>query len=243
MRNAVDRYVERLLSRRRPGPFAPTEDDLAIARTAIDLLAASPDADGPRAEFVADLRARIAAQDVAVDAAEPRPAAARSASRGVPGRRRVLVATALTATGAAAGIGVDNLLTRQPAAGPTATDSSITPAHGAWQSVVATADLPEGSVLSFDLGSVAGFVQRVSGRVQAISAICTHQGCRLDLAPGRDQLACPCHGATFALTGQSLTHPRSVNALPPLPRLAVRESDGHIQIYAPATASTNPADA
>jgi cytochrome b6-f complex iron-sulfur subunit len=93
-------------------------------------------------------------------------------------------------------------------------------------------------VLSFDLGSVTGLARRVSGRVQAVSAICTHQGCRLDLAPGRDQLACPCHGATFALTGQSLTHPRSVRALPPLPRLAVRESGGHVQIYAPAPNSS-----
>lgn len=234
MRNSIDGYVERLLSRRRPEPFSPTEDELAMARTAIDLLATSPDADGPREEFVADLRARIAAQDDA-----PRPAPARPSSWRTPGRRRVLTATALTAAGAAAGIGVNDLLTVQPAAvaaapAATATDDAITPARGIWQNVVAAADLPEGGVLSFDLGAVTGFVRRVSGRVQAISAICTHQGCRLDLTPARDQLACPCHGATFALTGQSLTHPRSTRALPPLPRLAVRESDGHIQIYAPA---------
>jgi nitrite reductase/ring-hydroxylating ferredoxin subunit len=230
MRNAVDRYVERLLRRRRPKSFAPTQDDLAITRTAIDLLSASPDADGPREDFVADLRARIAAQDTA-----PQPAPA-PGSWHAPGRRRVLAATALTATGAAAGAGVDHLLTRQPGTGPTATDSAITPTRGAWQSVAATADLPEGAVLSFDLGTVTGFVQRVSGHVQAISAICTHQGCRLDLTPGRDRLACPCHGATFALTGESLTHPNTMRALRPLPRLAVRESEGQIQIYAPAPA-------
>jgi len=174
MRNAVDRYVERLLSRRRPEPFAPSEDDLAIARTALDLLAASPDADGPREDFVAGLRARIAAQDTA-----PRPAPERAGFRRAPERRRVLMATALTATGAAAGVGVDHLLTRQPATGPAATDSAITPVRGTWRSVAATADLPEGAVLSFDLGSMTGFVRRVSGRVQAISAIGTHQGCRL----------------------------------------------------------------
>jgi nitrite reductase/ring-hydroxylating ferredoxin subunit len=232
MRDAVDRYVVRLLRQRSPKPFAPTQDDLAVARTAIDLMAARPEADGPREEFVADLRARIAAQDTA-----PQPARADSGTRRpAPGRRRVLVATALTAT-AAAGAGVDHLLTRQPAAGPTAepapADSVITPTRGAWQTVAATADLPEGAVLSFDVGAVSGFVRRVSGRLQAISAICTHQGCRLDLTPGRDQLACPCHGATFALTGQSLTHPRTIRPLQPLPRLAVRESDGHIQVFAP----------
>jgi hypothetical protein len=33
MRDAVDRYVERLLRQRSPKPFAPTQDDLAVART------------------------------------------------------------------------------------------------------------------------------------------------------------------------------------------------------------------
>jgi nitrite reductase/ring-hydroxylating ferredoxin subunit len=89
-------------------------------------------------------------------------------------------------------------------------------------------------VLPFDLGAVSGFVRRVSGRVQAVSGICTHQGCRLDLSPSRDQLACPCHGATFTLAGANLTHPlQTGQALPALPRLAVREQNGQVQIYAP----------
>jgi nitrite reductase/ring-hydroxylating ferredoxin subunit len=89
-------------------------------------------------------------------------------------------------------------------------------------------------VFSFDLGAVVGFARRVAGRVQAISGICTHQGCRLALDTPRDTLVCPCHGATFAVTGTPLTHPyRQAVPLPALPRLAVRERDGHIQIYAP----------
>ncbi|MGW1747098.1 Rieske (2Fe-2S) protein [Streptomyces sp. NPDC002092] len=100
--------------------------------------------------------------------------------------------------------------------------------------MAASTDVSEGAVLSFDLGTVTGFVRRVSGRVQAVSGICTHQACRLALSPARDTLACPCHGATFALTGESLTHPKSVRPLPRLPRMAVRETTGHIQVYAPA---------
>jgi nitrite reductase/ring-hydroxylating ferredoxin subunit len=89
-------------------------------------------------------------------------------------------------------------------------------------------------VRPFDLGSVEGFLRRASGRVQAVSGICTHQGCRLDLAAARDKLSCPCHGATFTVAGVNLTHPRqSGGPLPALPRLPVREVGGRIEVYAP----------
>jgi len=89
---------------------------------------------------------------------------------------------------------------------------------------------------AFDLGPVNGFVRRVSGRVQAVSGICTHQGCRLDLSAARDLLTCPCHGATFAMDGANVSHPRPMSSpLPALPRLAVREQNGEIQIYGPTS--------
>lgn len=234
MKSAVDRYVERLLGGRRPKPFAPSQEDLEITRAAIELLAASPDAAGPREDFVQDLQRRIAALDTTAEPATPRPAIRRA-----PGRRRFLAATALAATGTAAGAAVDHALTGRTPGDSGAGDSEITPTHGTWQNVAASADVSEGAVLSFDLGTVTGFLRRTSGRVRAVSGICTHQACRLALSPARDTLACPCHGATFALTGESLTHPKSVRPLPHLPRMAVRETGGHIQVYAPAP--TDPA--
>jgi cytochrome b6-f complex iron-sulfur subunit len=45
-------------------------------------------------------------------------------------------------------------------------------------------------------------------------------------------LNCPCHGATFSVTGAVVRH-RLPMALPPLPRIAVREIDGAIQVFAP----------
>jgi Rieske Fe-S protein len=108
-----------------------------------------------------------------------------------------LTATAVTAGGVVAGVATDRALTDSTTTPSPASDAqgNLSPTVGTWQSVVAAADLPEGAVLPFDLGAVTGFVQRVSGRVQAVSGICTHQGCRLDLEALRDQLACPCHGA------------------------------------------------
>lgn len=235
MRHPVDRYVDRLLRRRRPKPFAPTADELAVVRTAIDLMAAAPDATAPRPAFVEQLRGRLSEQESAEQNAEaPRPA-----WRPSP-RRRFLAAGALTAAGAAAGAAgtvgvVAGRLSASGASGQSSLpETEISPTYGVWRTVMSGADIPEGAVLPFDLGAVTGFLRRVSGRVQAVSGICTHQGCRLDLTDAHDALSCPCHGATFTLAGANLTHPlQTGQSLPALPRLPVRERNGQIQIYAP----------
>jgi nitrite reductase/ring-hydroxylating ferredoxin subunit len=219
--------VNGLLSKRRPRPFAATEQEAAMAGTAIALAAARVGADQPDEAFITGLHRRIA-----VEAAR-QEANARHAGRFAPGRRRVLAATAFTATGAAIGFGVERLTSSGDDTPPP--EAVITPRFGSWQTVAMDDQLPEGAVLSFDLGAVTGFVRRADGRVQAISGICTHQGCRLDLAPSRDKLSCPCHGATFALSGQTLAHPFRVNAkLPALPRLPVRVQNGEVQVYGPS---------
>jgi cytochrome b6-f complex iron-sulfur subunit len=245
MRSAVDRYVEGLLRRRRPRPFAPSEDDLAVARTAIALAAAGPDRLEPDQEFVARLRRRLAreagrgaAGTVEGPARAPEPA---RPSRAVPARRRLLQATALTAGAAVVGAAADHLVAGRPAAPgrPADAQGELKPFTGTWQTVAADADLREGDVLEFDAGNVTGFVRRASGRVQAVSGICTHQGCRLDLASPPDQLVCPCHGATFSVSGQPLAYPAAPDfPMQPLPRLAVRVQDGDIQVYAVAPKST-----
>lgn len=243
MRSAVDRYVEGLLRRRRPRPFAPSEDDLAVTRTAIALAAAGPDGLEPDREFVERLRRNLA-REAGRGAAGTVEGPARAAeparpSRAVPARRRLLQATALTAGAAAVGAAADHLVTRPAAGHPVGAQGELRPFAGTWQTVAADADLPEGGVLEFDAGSVVGFVRRVSGRVQAVSGICTHQGCRLDLSSTPDQLVCPCHGATFSVSGEPLAYPAAPNfPMEPLPRLAVRVQDGDVQVYAIASKSS-----
>jgi len=228
VKRPIDRYVDSLLRRRRPAAFAPTEDDIAVARAAIDLAAAAPDAQRPREAFVEDLRRRIADRQDAPQPAAALPAVHRGEGRG---RRRFLTATALTATGVVAGVVAD-----QAAVGPgspVTAEPDLTPTVGGWQAVVSDAELGEGAVVSFDLGAVSGFVRRASGRVQAVSGFCTHQGCRLRLDTPHEQLACPCHGATFTLAGAPLVRPLGGSPLPALPRLPVRVEGGQIQVYAP----------
>ncbi|MEY9873259.1 cytochrome b6-f complex iron-sulfur subunit [Streptacidiphilus sp. MAP12-33] len=239
-RQAVDRYVDRLLGRRRPKPFAATEEELTMVRTAIDLAAAGPDAHEPSPAFVDRLRNQLREHEQTREATpEPRPAWR------IPARRRFLAAGALTATGALAGAAADQILQghgRSAQVQPPAASGELVPVIGTWQAVAQASEVPEGAVVAFDLGSVTGFVRRTGGRLRAVSGNCTHQGCRLNLDAARDELACPCHGATFSLVGINLTRPhQSGTPLPALPRVPVREQGGTIQIYAPAGDHSPPA--
>jgi Rieske Fe-S protein len=84
----------------------------------------------------------------------------------------------------------------------------------------------------FEHGSVIGFVRRVDGRPEAVSGICTHQGCRLWFDAGGEQLRCPCHSTSFSPNGQVLAYQLPI-APKPLPQLQVREISGAIEVFAP----------
>ena len=159
-------------------------------------------------------------------APQPRPA--------VDGTRRQLVAvSSIAAAAAVVGAVVDHTLTsRGRAQGGAGGDQTLTPNTGQWHTVSTSTDLAEGGVQGFDLGSVIGFVTRRAGHVGAVSGVCTHQGCRLALNAAARRLDCPCHNASFAVSGELLAHQLPV---PPraLPQLQVRETHGDVQVYAP----------
>lgn len=66
-----------------------------------------------------------------------------------------------------------------------------------------------------NLGSVGGYVYYQNmiivrtGDTQyvALSKICTHQGCTVGYDASHNQIACPCHGARYSLTGAVLKGP------------------------------------
>jgi nitrite reductase/ring-hydroxylating ferredoxin subunit len=212
------RFVESLLRGRRPRRFPVDDADADTLRAAIELRAARPGSGTPSEEFVADLYRRLARERR--EEAERRPVAT---------RRQLVLGGALAATGVVAGAAIDHALT-----GPEvlAGGGTLNPDAGVWHPVAAAADLPEGAVRAFDAGSVNGFVYRSDGRLRAISGTCTHQGCRLGLEAGT-RLRCPCHRALFALDGRVLHH-RFPGPLPALPRMAVRQADGVVQVYVSA---------
>jgi nitrite reductase/ring-hydroxylating ferredoxin subunit len=156
--------------------------------------------------------------------------------RGELSRRRMVATTGIAAGAAAVvGAGADHLLNGRPAGAELAQaddPQTLEPNVGQWRTVAASADLPEGGAAGFDLGTVAGFVARQGGAVEAVSAMCTHLGCRLALnAPAR-RLDCPCHNTSFALDGELLRH-QLPSPPPPLPKFHVRESNGTVQVFAP----------
>ena len=225
----LNRYIEDLLRSRRPRRFSASGDDSGVARTAITLRASRPGSGTPTEEFVTALHKKLAAD------LDPPPVRQRASPR------RTFLRGATVAAGAAvAGGGIEHLLSTQaPAASPQPA-GTLSPDHGNWHTVAASADLPDGTIRPFTAGPVTGFVERAGGRLRAVSGICTHQGCRLSLATQPARLMCPCHGAVFALDGAVLSHHLPL-ALAPLPRLAVRETAGSVQVYAPAPAPVRQA--
>jgi cytochrome b6-f complex iron-sulfur subunit len=222
------RYVDDLLRGRRPQPFHPDDFEAAQIRTAIDLRAAQPGIDAPSEEFLTDLHHRLAAQ---VDGT---PVPDVPTSRAPTTRRQVIVGTSAAAAAAVTAVAADRLLLRpdRPGGPQAPTAGEMVPNQGTWQVVASSADVPDGVMHPFDLGSVIGFVRRVDGRPEAVSGVCTHQGCRLWFDQHDDQLRCPCHTTSFAPTGQVLIHQLPI-APKPLPQLQAREVNGSIEVFAP----------
>ena len=147
-------------------------------------------------------------------------------------RRQVIVGTSAAAAAAVTAVSVDRLVVGRQAEAPAAS-GELTPNDGRWMRVAASSEVPDGVMHPFDLGSVNGFVRRVNGKPEAVSGVCTHQGCRLWFDASDDRLRCPCHTTSFAPSGQVLTHQLPI-APKPLPTLMVREVDGVIEVFAPA---------
>ena len=89
-------------------------------------------------------------------------------------------------------------------------------------------EFPPGSVTRFDDG--AFLVLHDAGGLYAMTAICTHQGCTVDVA--QDTLPCPCHGSVFDLDGNAVAGP----AVAPLDNLQLTvESDGSVVVDSSVT--------
>jgi Rieske Fe-S protein len=220
------RYIDDLLRGRRPKPFQPDDFEAAQIRTAVELRAARPGGDAPRQEFLNDLHARLAEQ---MTGTPPEAVPKQNTTR-----RQVIVGTSAAAAAAVTALSVDRLVIGGQAAEAPAGSGQLTPNAGRWMRVAASSEVPDGVMHPFDLGSVNGFVRRVNGKPEAVSGVCTHQGCRLWFDASDDRLRCPCHSTSFAPSGQVLTHQLPI-APKPLPTLMVREVDGAIEVFAPAS--------
>jgi nitrite reductase/ring-hydroxylating ferredoxin subunit len=225
----VRRFVERLLKGQSTEHARPDDFEAEQMKTAIELRAARVGSDAPREDFISDLHRRLAAEMAEDQATVDHP---RWAPRGT--RRQVVIGGSVAAASAAAGLVIGrNLLapTETPTSEPQA-QGELDPNAGTWHAVGASADLPDGAALGFDLGSINGFVHRADTKLEAVSGVCTHQGCKLWLDAPDSRLRCPCHSTSFSLEGKTVTH-QLPTAPPPLPKFQVRENNGVIEVFAP----------
>ena len=63
-----------------------------------------------------------------------------------------------------------------------------------------------GVLVDSDLGVLA-IVRTGTTTAAALSAICTHQGCTMNIPSSGTELDCPCHGSVCSLSGQVLQGP------------------------------------
>jgi glycine/D-amino acid oxidase-like deaminating enzyme/nitrite reductase/ring-hydroxylating ferredoxin subunit len=71
----------------------------------------------------------------------------------------------------------------------------------------------EAAVVEFDGNAVAAY-RDASGALHAVSAICTHMGCKVSWNPAEASWDCPCHGSRFTPDGAVL-HGPALRALGP----------------------------
>ena len=260
MADRFDRYLDALVRDARPSPEDVTPGDEAeMARTAAELAAATGEERDPDPAFVEQLRARMRQADegiAAVRGAPPvRPGIGTGPSREADtGRVRISRRALLQGgIGAAAGLAAGALgmaaLGRGPGSGGGLLGGSgsvpLVSGEGFWHPVTTVADLPAGSAVRFTTAAFDGYVVNDAGEIRALSSVCTHMGCTLHYRPDWQDLRCPCHGASFDLSGQ-LANGRDrwketgsyagdarayPIALPPLARPQVKVADGTVYVW------------
>jgi cytochrome b6-f complex iron-sulfur subunit len=87
---------------------------------------------------------------------------------------------------------------------------------------VASKEIPAHGALVYGEARIA--LLREEGRIYALSLVCTHLGCTVNVTPGN--LVCPCHGSVFDRHGLVLQGP----ADRPLRRLPVVEDGEFVEV-------------
>lgn len=103
---------------------------------------------------------------------------------------------------------------------------AATAAQGHDQLVGKLADLPPGTARKVRWEDQQVLVLNLDGRVSALSAVCTHQGCIVDWDRDTLLVRCPCHGSVFKPDGSVVEGP----APAPLFSVPVVIRDGQIYL-------------
>jgi Rieske Fe-S protein len=218
----LDAYLDDLLAERRPSPRG-ADGDLAARQFAAQLRLAREGVEQPAPEFLDKLE-----QEVARAVAGGKPRERRWLSRG-----GFLRSMATLAGGAGLGVaGVEAVIVTGEVQRP---HDLVAAGNERWYDVAAVDEVPEGGAKPFSAGGVLGYLLKDGGNLHAVSAICTHMGCRVkpnQAADGQGEFHCLCHASRFARSGAV----KSGLAPSPLLPIKLQVKDG--RVYALGTRET-----
>lgn len=205
-----ERYLAGLMGGSRPSPRDVDGDaEAEMARLAAEMSAASGGSEAePDPAFIEQLRLRMRAADEGLNAVLVTPPVRES--RTVPpaqtqwsvSRRQVLQAGIGAAAGLAAGVLGTSLASRSSQRQAIGGEDELISGEGFWQEVARLTDVPAGSAVRFSTVAFDGFIVNDGREVRALSSVCSHMGCTLHFRPEWQDLRCPCHDASFDLTGR-----------------------------------------
>lgn len=109
---------------------------------------------------------------------------------------------------------------------------SVGSAGAAWRRIAKTNDLPEGEMISTEIGAFQIAVYNVSGTYFATENICTHAYAKLtDGWLDGHEIECPLHAARFDVrTGQVLSSPATCGLKTFPVRVSGAEGDSDIEV-------------
>jgi cytochrome b6-f complex iron-sulfur subunit len=131
------------------------------------------------------------------------------------------------AAGIVAGLGLD----RAVQTAPSTSQEPLVGANGRWYPVASLAGLPDGAIRPFTAGAIQGFLIHRNGELRALSRICTHMGCALQVNRAEQTFECPCHGAGFDLLGHIHNLGEYGRTLPPLPPIMTRVQGETVEVF------------
>ena len=196
-------YLDSLVEGGRPAPDRVAEDEASMARLAAELAAAGDPTRGePDPAFVEQLRLRMRDADAGISSVQAWTPPAGAHLQRIRLTRRDLLRVGLgAAAGLAAGAGAISIL-RPAGTTPLTGNGRPLVRDGEWVAVATLADLPEGAAVRFSTAAFDGYVVNDAGTIRALSSVCTHMGCTLSYREEWQDLRCPCHGASFNLSGE-----------------------------------------
>ena len=254
----LEHYIEELQAGRVAHPPAElTPSQASIYRMPALFRSSLPEANEPRPEFAAELRARLEqelqqpAKDESLSGLDEKPQIAdrrREAKKsGGISRRALLTGGAAVAASLAIGAGVDHVIERtnpsQPLAQTPPTGNIVGKGVATtWHKVTTLANLGN-SAVRFAADTIVGYVIRDDGddgdpdkgKIIAMSAACTHMGCIVQWQDSDRKFHCPCHGGIFTEYGKVDNHAWGVRYLYALPRLKTKIENGYVYVEVPVS--------